>query len=73
QTLPKVKQLKDMLTVRNLNPLIEIDGGVGLQNAEALLQAGANVLVAGSSVFKSANPKETIQRMKAIGKDTLYV
>ncbi len=72
-TLPKVRQLKKMIIERNLNTLIEIDGGVGLQNAEKLLQAGANVLVAGSSVFKSANPSETIQRMKRIGRDTLMV
>ena len=54
---------------RNTNTLIEIDGGVGLQNAESLLKAGADVLVAGSSVFKSENPLDTISRMKAIGKD----
>jgi len=71
QTIPKVKKLKDMMTVRNIDAMIQIDGGVGLQNAEALLQAGANVLVAGSSVFKSANPTDTILRMKNIGKDTL--
>ncbi len=69
QTLKKVAQLKEMITVRNTNTLIEIDGGVGLQNAESLLKAGADVLVAGSSVFKSENPLDTISRMKAIGKD----
>ncbi len=69
QTLKKVAQLKEMITVRNSNALIEIDGGVGLQNAESLLKAGADVLVAGSSVFKSENPLDTISRMKAIGKD----
>ena len=73
QTLPKVKRLKDMIIVRNATAKIEIDGGVGLQNAEKLLQAGADILVAGSSVFKSTNPTDTISRMKAIGKDTLYV
>ena len=67
QTLTKVKELKDMIIVRNSNALIEIDGGVGLQNAEKLCQAGADVLVAGSSVFKSENPTETIAKLKAIG------
>lgn len=66
QTLPKVRKLKEMITTRNTKTLIEIDGGVGLQNAEALLKAGANVLVAGSAVFKSENPIDTISRMKAI-------
>ena len=67
QTLAKIRQLRERLTVRNLNALIEIDGGVGLQNAEAILQAGADVLVAGSSVFRAENPTETIQRLKEIG------
>lgn len=66
RTLEKVRKLKAKITERNLDTLIEIDGGVGLQNAEALLKAGADVLVAGSSVFKSDNPTQTIERMKAI-------
>lgn len=72
-TIPKIKQLKEMITVNNTNTLIEIDGGVGLQNAEEILRAGANVLVAGSSVFGAANPKETISKMKAIGKAEVWV
>ena len=66
QTLPKLKELREMCIVRNLNPLIEIDGGVGLQNAEALLKSGADVLVAGSSVFKAEDPADVITRMKEI-------
>ena len=50
----------------NTDTLIEIDGGVSLTNAESLLQQGADVLVAGSSVFKSNNPKETIVSLKSI-------
>ncbi len=67
QTLPKVRAIKEMMTVRNLSPLIEIDGGVGLQNAEELLKVGANVLVAGSSVFKAEDPQKVIAQLKAIG------
>lgn len=70
QTLPKLRQLKEICDKRNLNPFIEVDGGVGLQNAESILQAGANVLVAGSAVFKSENPKETIVSLKKIGSGT---
>ena len=66
QTIPKVRKLKELIDTRNTKTLIEIDGGVGLQNAEALLKAGANVLVAGSAVFKAENPIETISRMKGI-------
>ncbi len=72
-TIPKVKQLKDMLTVKNTFAHIEIDGGVGLQNAEALLKAGATVLVAGSAVFKSKDPIDTVSRMKRIGEDIYMV
>ena len=66
QTLKKVEKLKEKAIVRNLDFHIEIDGGVGLQNAEALLKAGASVLVAGSAVFKSEDPLLTIDRLKSI-------
>jgi ribulose-phosphate 3-epimerase len=67
RTLQKIKDLKAEITTRNLKTKIEIDGGVGLQNAEVILQAGADVLVAGSAVFKSEDPKETIIKLKQIG------
>ena len=67
RTIPKIKQLREMCTVRNLTTHIEIDGGVGLHNAEKILQAGADVLVAGSAVFKADNPIATIQQLKEIG------
>ena len=68
QTLSKIRRLKERITERNLKTLIEIDGGVGLQNAEEILKAGADVLVAGSSVFKSEDPIDTIDRLKNIGR-----
>ncbi|MEY3368966.1 MAG: hypothetical protein RI973_2121, partial [Bacteroidota bacterium] len=49
--------------------LIEVDGGVGLQNAEEILKAGADVLVAGSSVFQAAEPAAVIATLKSIGID----
>ena len=66
QTLPKVKKLKELIETRNAKTMIEIDGGVGLQNAGVLVEAGADVLVAGSAVFKAENPVETIGRLKDI-------
>ena len=66
-TLQKVRDLKAEITRRNLNTKIEIDGGVGLQNAEVLLQAGADVLVAGSAVFKADDPKDMIDKLKNVG------
>jgi ribulose-phosphate 3-epimerase len=73
QSLSKIKALKNRLMERNLETLIEVDGGIGLHNAEAVLDAGADVLVAGSSVFKSKNPNETIQRFYDIGNRNPWV
>lgn len=69
QSVPKIQKLRGMMDERNISAYIEVDGGVGLQNAERLVQAGADVLVAGSSVFKSSDPKATIREMKALGRD----
>lgn len=66
QTLIKIAALKSLITTNNSNCLIEIDGGVTLDNAAAIIKAGADVLVAGNTVFKSANPVETIAALKAI-------
>ena len=67
RTIPKIKQLREMCRVRNLTTHIEIDGGVGLHNAQKILQAGADVLVAGSAVFKADDPIATIHKLKDIG------
>ncbi len=67
RAVSKIERLKMMMIERNINAYIEVDGGVGLQNAERLLQAGANVLVAGSSVFGAADPTRTIADLKMIG------
>ena len=66
QTLNKIRKLRTMMDERNLDCHIEIDGGVGLQNAEVILQAGADVLVAGSSLFNAENPTKAIADFKAI-------
>jgi ribulose-phosphate 3-epimerase len=65
-TYRKVEQLKKLINDHNTKTLIEIDGGVNQENAKALLDAGADVLVAGNFVFSSSNPKEVIARLKAI-------
>jgi ribulose-phosphate 3-epimerase len=65
-TYAKVKAIKQLIIDKGATTLIEIDGGVTDQNAKALTEAGADVLVAGSFVFKSDNPTETIARLKAI-------
>jgi len=65
-TLEKIKQLRKMITERGLNVHIEIDGGVTLQNAASIISAGADTLVAGNTVFKSADPKNTIHQLKQL-------
>ena len=66
RTIEKIKQLKAIINQASSNCLIEIDGGVTLENAKEILAAGADVLVAGNTVFKSADPKETIAALKAL-------
>jgi ribulose-phosphate 3-epimerase len=73
RSLHKITQLKEMIITRNLSTKIEVDGGIGLQNAEAILRAGADILVAGSAVFKAPDPADYIQRLKSIGADTILV
>ena len=65
-TYQKVAELKALIVNKKSKALIEIDGGVNQQNAKPLLEAGADVLVAGNFVFSSPNPKEVIQRLKNI-------
>lgn len=65
-TINKIKDLRKMIDVKGLKVDIEIDGGVTLENAKSILDAGATVLVAGNTVFKSANPTETISLLKSI-------
>ena len=65
-TYKKIEQLKAMIQESQSACLIEVDGGVNQENAPALLKAGADVLVAGSFVFNSANPTQTIQDLKQI-------
>jgi ribulose-phosphate 3-epimerase len=63
-TYYKIRDLREMIRTKKSNALIEIDGGVDLQNYTKLLDAGANVLVAGNTVFSSSNPTQTIANLK---------
>ncbi len=64
-TFEKVRNLKLLIEQKKSNALIEIDGGVDLKNYKKLIESGANVLVAGNTVFNSENPTETIKLLKA--------
>lgn len=65
-TYNRVKKLRKMADEQGLDTLIEIDGGVNDQNLPKLKEAGANVFVAGSFVFRSENPTQTIAKLKSI-------
>lgn len=64
QSIPKIRRLKQMLSSANSAARIEVDGGVGLQNIEAILKAGADTLVVGSAIFNDSNPTEMIKKLK---------
>lgn len=65
-TFKKISELKEMILRKNLSTLIEVDGGVSIQNIRELVDAGADVLVAGSAVFGADDPVDMIKRMKEI-------
>ena len=65
-TLEKIKQLRKMIDEKGLKVQIEIDGGVTLENAPSIIAAGADVLVAGNTVFKSVDPIATIAQLKLL-------
>jgi ribulose-phosphate 3-epimerase len=67
-TYEKIREAKHMITEAGASTLIEIDGGVTLENAGDIIAAGADVLVAGNTVFSAQDPVATIKRLKEAGK-----
>jgi ribulose-phosphate 3-epimerase len=67
QSVPRIRELKELISNKNTKTLIEVDGGIGLQNAQEVLKAGADILVAGSSVFKAPDPTQAIAQLKSVG------
>ena len=65
-TYDKISRLKELILKKNSKAIIEVDGGVSLQNAKKLVEHGADVLVAGNTVFTSEHPVQTIQQLKNI-------
>jgi len=61
----KVRRLKEMIVSRGLKTLIEVDGGINLERGKLMVEAGADVLVAGNSIFQADNPLEMIKKMKS--------
>jgi ribulose-phosphate 3-epimerase len=67
-TYNKIREAKQLISNAGASTLIEIDGGVTLENAADIIAAGADVLVAGNTVFASPDPQETIKKLKQVGK-----
>ncbi len=67
RTLHKLQVLRERLSTRNLAARVVVDGGVGLQNAQQVLQAGGDVLVAGSAVYGAADPRAVVRQLKDVG------
>ncbi|MGI8952428.1 MAG: ribulose-phosphate 3-epimerase [Chitinophagaceae bacterium] len=65
-SIEKIKQLRQLIDEKNYHALIEVDGGITLENASLIVEAGADVLVVGSSIFKSPDPVATIALLKNI-------
>jgi len=67
QSLKKIAEVKELILQTNSKALIEVDGGVNLENAKDIIRAGADALVAGNAVFAAENPSEIIKRLHNIG------
>jgi ribulose-phosphate 3-epimerase len=65
-SIAKIKELKNLIDSAGSSAKIEVDGGISLENAQEIVNAGADILVAGSSIFKSENPLQTIEKMKRL-------
>ena len=65
-TLNKVREVKELILSKNTNTIIEVDGGVNLETGRLLVDSGADALVAGSFVFNSSNPLQTIAELKKL-------
>lgn len=65
-SIMKIKELKNLINRTGSSAKVEVDGGISLENAQEIVNAGADILVAGSSIFKSENPLTTIEKMKSL-------
>ncbi len=65
-TYSKIERLKELILKKNSNTLIEVDGGVSLNNYKALVEKGADALVAGNAIFGSPDPIKTIEEFKSL-------
>jgi len=69
QTIPKIKRLRQMIIESNAHALVQVDGGVGLQNIASIFDAGADVFVVGSAIINAKDPLDTIKKLKQISRN----
>ncbi len=70
-TLEKIRRVRTMITASTGSPYLEVDGGITAHNAASVLQAGANVLVAGSAIFGSSNMSDAIRQLRTAGQTVI--
>ena len=73
QTIPKIKRLRQMIIESNAHALVQVDGGVGLQNIASIFDAGADVFVVGSAIINAKDPLDTIKKLKQISRNQFIV
>lgn len=66
--LDRIRKVKDICVKKGINPIIEVDGGIGEDNAREVIEAGASALVAGSAIYKSKDPVNTIKILRGVTK-----
>ena len=71
-SIPKIMEIRNIINDKNLNCELEVDGGINIETARLCVDAGANVLVAGSDIFRADNRKKHIAELRNIGKDELF-
>lgn len=72
KTIPKIRELRSFAIDRGIDIDIEVDGGIGVGNLALLTSAGANVIVAGSAIFRADDPSDVIEKMKGIGESNKF-
>lgn len=72
KTIPKIRELRSFAIDRGIDIDIEVDGGIGVGNLALLTSAGANVIVAGSAIFRADDPSDVIEKMKGIGESNEF-
>lgn len=72
KTIPKIRELRSFAIDRGIDIDIEVDGGIGVGNLALLTSAGANVIVAGSAIFRADDPSDVIEKMKDIGESNKF-